>query len=151
MQAASPKPPLAAALAEYGRLIRTNFLLAYLADAPLRRRIGAQLNKGETMHALRRHVAFGQRQQLPAGEDDHRRHALCLEVVTNAILAWNARYLTAALNDMREKSSGLRGSRSAVAGPARAAPRSGGSCSSRRRPNRWERRTGRYGNWPSAT
>ena len=65
MQAASPRPPLAAALAEYGRLVRTNFLLGYLADAPLRRRIGAQLNKDETMHALRRHVAFGQRQQLP--------------------------------------------------------------------------------------
>ncbi|MCA1677465.1 MAG: Tn3 family transposase [Actinobacteria bacterium] len=101
MQAVSPKPPLAAALAEYGRLTRTNFLLAYLADAPMRQRIGAQLNKGETMHALRRHVAFGQRQQLPADEDDHRRHALCLELVTNAILAWNARYLTAAIDDVR--------------------------------------------------
>jgi len=36
------RPPLAAALAEYGRLVRTNILLAYLADAPLRRRIGAR-------------------------------------------------------------------------------------------------------------
>jgi TnpA family transposase len=53
------------------------------------------------MHALRPHVAFGQRQQLPADKDDHRRHALCLQVVTNAILAWNARYLTAALDDVR--------------------------------------------------
>lgn len=85
---------------ENGRLVRTNFLLAYLADAPLRRRIGTQLNKAETMHALRRHVAFGERQQLPADEDDHRRPALCLELVTNAILAWNARYLTAALDDV---------------------------------------------------
>jgi TnpA family transposase len=50
IQTASPTPPLAAALAEYGRLVRTNFLLTYLADAPLRRRIGAQLNKGETIH-----------------------------------------------------------------------------------------------------
>jgi TnpA family transposase len=50
------------------------------------------------MHALRRHVAYGQRQQLPADEDDHRRRALCLELVTNAILAWNARYLTAGLS-----------------------------------------------------
>ncbi len=55
LQAASS----AAALAECGRLVRTNFLLAYLADAPLRRRIGAQLNKSETMHALHRHIAFG--------------------------------------------------------------------------------------------
>jgi len=107
LQAASPKPPLAAALAEYGRVVRTNFLLAYLADAPLRRRIGAQLNKGETMHALHRHIAFGQRQQLPADEDDHRRHALCLELVANAILTWNTRYLTAAIDDVRATEPGL--------------------------------------------
>ena len=47
VQAAS-RPPLAAALAEYGRLVRSNFLLAYLAVAPLRR-IGAQLNRGKTV------------------------------------------------------------------------------------------------------
>ncbi|MDQ3880597.1 MAG: Tn3 family transposase, partial [Chloroflexota bacterium] len=109
LQAASHKPPLAAALAEYGRLVRTNFLLAYLADAALRRRIGAQLNKGETMHALHRHIAFGQRQQLPADEDDHRRHALTLELVTNAILAWNTRYLTAAIDELRVTNPGLVG------------------------------------------
>ncbi len=87
--------------------MRTNFLLAYLADAPMRRRIGAQLNKGETLHALRRYIAFGQRQQLPADEDDHRRHALCLELVTNAILAWNARYLTAAIDAIRASQPNL--------------------------------------------
>jgi len=64
-------------------------------------RYAAQLNKGETMHALHRHIAFGQRQQLPADEDDHRRHALCLELVANAILAWNTRYLTAAIDAVR--------------------------------------------------
>lgn len=103
MQAATPKPPLATALSEYGRLIRTNFLLNYLADAPLRRRITAQLNKGETLHALRRHIAFGQRQQLPADEDDHRRHALCLQLVVNATLIWNARYQTAAIDQLHEE------------------------------------------------
>lgn len=107
LQAASPKPPLAAALAEYGRAVRTNFLLAYIADAPMRRRIGAQLNKGETIHALHRHIAFGQRQQLPADEDDDRRHALCLELVANAIIAWNTRYLTAAIDDVRRTESDL--------------------------------------------
>ena len=106
MQAATPKPPLAAALSEYGRLIRTNFLLNYLADAPLRRRITAQLNKGETLHALRRHIAFGQRQQLPADEDDHRRHALCLQLVVNATLIWNARDQTAAIDQLHEEDAG---------------------------------------------
>jgi hypothetical protein len=87
--------------------VRSNFLLGYLADAPLRRRIGAQLNKSETMHALHRHIAFGQRQQLPADEDDHRRHALSLELVTNVILAWSTRYLTAAIDELRATDPGL--------------------------------------------
>ncbi len=33
--------------------MRTNFLLGYCADAAERARIAGQLNKGETLHALR--------------------------------------------------------------------------------------------------
>jgi len=53
--------------------VRTNFLLAYCADPAMRGRIVGQLNKGETLHALRRHLVIGSRAQLPADEDDHRR------------------------------------------------------------------------------
>ena len=45
-----------------------------------RARIAGQLNKGETLHALRRHLVIGSRAQIPADEDDHRRHALCLQM-----------------------------------------------------------------------
>jgi TnpA family transposase len=51
---ATPQSPLAAALGEYGRIVRTNFLLIYCADPAERARIAGQLNKGETLHALRR-------------------------------------------------------------------------------------------------
>ncbi len=71
------------------------------------RRIGAQLNKSETLHALHRHIAFDQRQQLPADEDDQRRHALSRELVSNAILAWNTRYLTAVIDELRATDHGL--------------------------------------------
>lgn len=37
-----------------GALIKTIFLLRYIDDEALRRRIGAQLNEGEDLHALRR-------------------------------------------------------------------------------------------------
>jgi TnpA family transposase len=33
--------------------VRTNFLLGYCADPAERARIAGQLNKGETLHALR--------------------------------------------------------------------------------------------------
>ena len=40
-------------LQQYGRLIKTNFILRYLLSQPLRRKIHVQLNKGERLHALR--------------------------------------------------------------------------------------------------
>jgi TnpA family transposase len=54
LQAREKKTEVAAALEEYGRLVRTIFLLQYIDDETLGRRIGKQLNKGEAMHALRR-------------------------------------------------------------------------------------------------
>jgi TnpA family transposase len=62
---ATPQSPLAAALSEYGRIVRTNFLLVYCADPAERARIAGQLNKGETLHALRRHLVIGSRPQIP--------------------------------------------------------------------------------------
>jgi TnpA family transposase len=97
---ATPQSPLAAALSEYGRIVRTNFLLVYCADPAERARIAGQLNKGETLHALRRHLVIGSRAQIPADEDDHRRHALCLQILVNAVQVWNARYMTASIDHL---------------------------------------------------
>ena len=58
LQAGGRQNTLAKALVEYGRLVRTVFLLRYLADEELRRRIHRQLNKGENLHALRRRIFF---------------------------------------------------------------------------------------------
>jgi hypothetical protein len=97
----TPQTPLAVALGEYGRIVRANFLLRYCADPALRARIHGQLNKGETLHALRRHLVIGSRAQIPADEDDHRRHALCLQILVNAVQVWNARYMTASIDHLR--------------------------------------------------
>ncbi len=97
----SPQTPLVAAMSEYGRIVRTNFLLGWCADPAQRARIAGQLNKGESLHAMRRHLVIGSRAQLPAHEDDHRRHALCLQILVNTIQVWNARYMTAAIDHLR--------------------------------------------------
>jgi hypothetical protein len=94
---ATPQSPLAAALGDYGRIVRSNFLLVYCADPAKRARMAGQLNKGETLHALRRHLVIGSRAQIPADEDDHRRHALCLQILVNAVHVWNA------LHDRRDR------------------------------------------------
>src|SRR6266581_1715227 len=49
---------LAAALKEYGALRRTIHAARYLADPTYRRKIARQLNKGESLHALRRDLHY---------------------------------------------------------------------------------------------
>lgn len=112
---ATPQSPLAAALGEYGRIVRTNFLLVYCADPAERARIAGQLNKGETLHALRRHLVIGSRAQIPADEDDHRGHALCLQILVNAVQVWNARYMTASIDHLHATKPNVVADETAVA------------------------------------
>jgi hypothetical protein len=90
---------LGPALGEYGRIVRTNFLLVYCADPAERARIADQLNKGETLHALRRHLVIGSRAD-PSRRRRPRRHALCLQILVNALQVWNARYMTASIDHL---------------------------------------------------
>jgi TnpA family transposase len=104
LQTGSRQNMLARALLEYGRLVRTLFILRYLADPELQRRVHRQLNKGESLHALRR--------RLFCANEGHvrRRHheaqteqALCLTVVTNAVVLFNTVYLQDALKALRQQ------------------------------------------------
>jgi TnpA family transposase len=52
--AAPRQNTLAAALKEWGMLRRTIHTARYLSDPVYRRKISRQLNKGESLHALRR-------------------------------------------------------------------------------------------------
>jgi TnpA family transposase len=102
LQAGSRRNPLAQALQEYGRLIKTNFILAWLADEELRSRVGRQLNKGEQLHALRRAIFYADeghvRHHTPEQQGEQ---ALCLAIVVNAILAWNTVYEQDAIDQLR--------------------------------------------------
>jgi TnpA family transposase len=51
---------LAAALKEWGMLRRTIHTARYLSDPVYRRKISRQLNKGESLHALRRDLHYAQ-------------------------------------------------------------------------------------------
>lgn len=89
-------------LQAYGQLIKTSFILRYLQSQPLRRRINAQLNKGEELHALRAWLWFGsdgliRRKQ----EEDQSESARCLTLLTNAILLWNTVYMQEVLRQLQ--------------------------------------------------
>ena len=92
------------ALQEHGRLIKTLFVLRYLGNEDYRRRIQRQLNKGESLHALRRFL-------FVANEGHIRKHYLeeqlvqttCLTLVTNAVIVWNTVYMQEAVDQIRRE------------------------------------------------
>src|SRR5512135_2961763 len=93
---------LTRALQEYGRLIKTIFILRYLESEDYRRRIQAQLNKGEALHSLREFLMFANRGTLrKKQEEELMNQAGCLNLVTNAVVTWNTVYMAAVIEQLR--------------------------------------------------
>ena len=98
------QPGLALAMREIGRIERTLWTLEWLESPPMRRQATAELNKGESRHALAWAVAFhrlGRLRDRSAALLQHRASALAL--VTGAIALWNTVYLGRALDALRAK------------------------------------------------
>lgn len=95
---------VATALREMGRIEKTIFVLDYISNEALRRRIQRGLNKGEAMNGLARALFFGKRGELrERGLQDQLQRASALNILINAISVWNTVYLTEAANIMRSK------------------------------------------------
>jgi TnpA family transposase len=97
---------LAVALREIGRIERTLFILDWLQDIELRRRVHAGLNKGEARNALARAVFFNRLGEIRDRSFEQQRYrASGLNLVTAAIVLWNTVYLERAVATLR--TSGL--------------------------------------------
>jgi TnpA family transposase len=93
----SRKNSLANALKEMGKIEKTIFILEYASKPKLRRRIQIGLNKGEELNGLARVVFFGRRGQFWEHElQEQLQKASCLNILLNAIVIWNTKYLTKA-------------------------------------------------------
>ena len=104
LQANSRRNALTRALQEYGRVAKTLFVLRYLGSEAYRRRIGVQLNKGEALHALRRFLFFAHQGQVRRAQpEDQANQASCLNLVTNAVIAWNTVYMAAVIDRLKSK------------------------------------------------
>jgi TnpA family transposase len=102
LQSYPRKNRLTRALQEYGRLVKTIFILRYLESEPLRRRIHAQLNKGEALHGLREFLLFANKGTLrKKQEEELMNQAGCLNLVTNAVVTWNTVYMAAVIKQLR--------------------------------------------------
>ena len=120
LQAYPRQNPLARALQEYGKLIKTLFILRYLESEELRRRINTQLNKGEALHALRRFLVIAHEGILRRkDEDSQQNQAGCLNLLTNAVVVWNTVYMQAAIAQLRQEGFPIRDDDLAHLSPAR--------------------------------
>jgi len=100
-----PEPNrLLEALQEYGRLVKTIFILRYLNSEDYRRLINRQLNRGESIHSLRRFLMFARQGELrKRKQEELANQSSCLTLVTNAVIIWNTIYMAAALDYLKQE------------------------------------------------
>lgn len=79
---------LATALREMGRIEKTIFILNYISDESLRRKIQRGLNKGEAMNGLARAIFFGKQGELRERTIQHQlQRASALNIIINGSVA----------------------------------------------------------------
>jgi TnpA family transposase len=95
---------LTRALVEYGCLIKTDFILRYLLSEKVRSDIHRQLNKGESLHSLRRFLFFANEGKIRQSRDEAQVNQVgCLNLVTNAAVLWTTVYLQAIIKQLRRE------------------------------------------------
>lgn len=100
---------LALALRELGRIERTLFILDWLQNADLRRRVQGCLNKGEARNALARAVFFHRLGEVRGrGFEQQSNRASGLNLLTAAIVLWNTVYLQRAVDVLRKQGPSTR-------------------------------------------
>jgi TnpA family transposase len=91
----SNQHPLYQALKEFGKIIKTLFILRYIDDVELRQSIEKQLNKIEHAHRFAKAIAFGSSQEITQAEkEDQDISAECRRLIENSVICWNYLYLT---------------------------------------------------------
>ena len=82
-------------LKEFGKIIKTFFLLKYIDDVELRQAIEKQLNKLESSNRFGKAVFYGNNQefQQPTKEEQLIAEG-CKRLIENAIICWNYLYLS---------------------------------------------------------
>lgn len=90
---------LATALREMGKIEKTIFILDYISNEELRRKIQKGLNKGEEMNGLARAIFFGKQGEVRERTMQNQlQKASALNLIINAINIWNTLYLEKAIN-----------------------------------------------------
>jgi len=91
----SRKHKLYQALREFGRIIKTQFLLNYIDDVSLRQQIEKQLNKVENANKFSKAVFFGNSgEYFYATKEEQDIASNALRLIQNSIICWNYLYFS---------------------------------------------------------
>jgi len=96
--------PLGQAFVEYGRIAKTQHLLAMIdpVDDTHRRAVNTQTTVQESRHRLARKICHGKRGLIYQRYREGQENQLgALGIVLNAVTLWNTRYLDAAVEELR--------------------------------------------------
>ncbi len=100
----SNQHPLYEALQEFGRIIKTQFILTYFDDVTLRQQIQKQLNRIELSNKFSHAVFFDNDQEFQDGEpEDQQLSAACQVIIQNSIILWNYLFLSKMVMETEDK------------------------------------------------
>ena len=92
------------ALKEFGKIIKSIFLLNYIDDVSFRQAIEKQLNKIESSQKFAKAISFGHNNEFIQAEKEEQEIAeACRRLIKNSIICWNYLYLSKKLKE--EKST----------------------------------------------
>jgi TnpA family transposase len=95
--------PLYKALKEFGRIVKTGFLLTYFDDVTLRQMIQKQLNKIELANKFSGAVFFANNQEfMQPTREDQEIATSCKRLIQNAIILWNYLFLSKMLAECKD-------------------------------------------------
>ena len=93
------------AIKEFGKIIKTNFLLVYIDKVELRQRIEKQLNKSEASNRFAKAVFFGNNAEfIFASQEEQNIANNCKRLIQNAVILWNYLYIDKKLQEAKSQS-----------------------------------------------
>jgi TnpA family transposase len=92
------------AIKEFGKIIKTDFLLTYIDDVELRQRVEKQLNKIEASNRFSKAVFFGNNSEfIFASQEEQNIANNCKRLIQNAVILWNYLYIDKKLRDAKSQ------------------------------------------------
>jgi len=96
--------PLYRAIKEFGRIIKSIFILKYYDDVVLRQRIEKQLNRIELSNKFSRAVFFANSGEFEQSEiEDQAIATICKVIIQNSVVLWNYLYLSQLLTNCTDE------------------------------------------------